>query len=275
MSGAGTRRETAVVTGAGRGIGREIARRLAERGYAVLVTDVDEQSAKQTAAELGAPAWSLPLDVRDPDAQRAVAAAAAETGPLRVWVNNAGVLRTKKIWEHDNDEIRLIVEVNLLGVTWGSRAAVEAMGTDGGQIINISSLSAFGPLPGLGVYAATKAAVLSFTGSLQGELEEVGRPIRVHAVCPDSVATEMVDERAADPDSAIIFSAPKLRSAAEVADQAVALLDSEKIVLVVPRWRGWVARSLAPFPRVGLKTLAAFRRQGERKRKKALTKGLT
>jgi NAD(P)-dependent dehydrogenase (short-subunit alcohol dehydrogenase family) len=269
VSGPGGRTETAVVTGAGRGIGLEIARRLASRGYAVLATDVDPQAAERTAAELGEPAWGLGLDVRDPEGHRVAAAAAAERGTLRVWVNNAGVLRTQKVWMHSDDDVRLMVEANLLGVIWGSRAAVDAMRSGGGQIINIASLSAFGAVPGLSVYAGTKAGVLNFTTSLQGDLRQAGIDIAVHAVCPDSVGTDMVQERVGDPDSAIIFSAPRILTAAEVAERTVALLDSGKIVLVVPTWRGWVARSLAPFPRLGLKLLSAFRRSGERKRKKA------
>jgi NAD(P)-dependent dehydrogenase (short-subunit alcohol dehydrogenase family) len=270
MSGGGARRETAVVTGAGRGIGLEIARRLVSRGYAVLVTDIDQQAAERTAAELGEPAWALALDVRDPGGHRAAAEAASQRGPVRVWVNNAGILRTRKAWEHPDDEVRLIVEANLLGVIWGSRAAVDAMRSGGGQIINIASLSAFGAVPGLSVYAGTKAGVLNFTTSLQGDLHEAGIDIDVHAVCPDSVGTDMVRERSGEPDAAIIFSAPRILTAAEVADRTVALLDSKKIVLAVPTWRGWVARSLAPFPRLGLKLLAAFRKSGERKRKKAM-----
>ena len=268
MSGAGGR-ETAVVTGAGRGIGLEIARRLAARGYAVLATDVDQQAAERTAAELGEPAWALAADVRDPEAHRRAAAAAAERGTLRVWVNNAGVLRTLKVWEHSDDEVRMMVEANLLGVIWGSRAAVDAMRSGGGQIINIASLSAFGAVPGLSVYAGTKAGVLNFTTSLQGDLRQAGIDIAVHAVCPDSVGTDMVQERAGDPDSAIIFSAPRILTAEEVAERTVALLDGNKVVQVIPAWRGWLARSLAPFPRVGLKLLSTFRRSGERKRKKA------
>ena len=66
-------------------------------------------------------------DVRDPDSHRAVAQAAQERGPVAVWVNNAGVLRTKKVWEHPDDEIRMLVDANLLGVICGTRAAVDAM----------------------------------------------------------------------------------------------------------------------------------------------------
>jgi NAD(P)-dependent dehydrogenase (short-subunit alcohol dehydrogenase family) len=262
--------EVAVVTGAGRGFGREIARLLIMRGYAVLVTDVDARAAEEAAEALGHRAWAMPLDVRDPEAHRAAAAATGEWGRLRVWVNNAGVLRTEKAWEHTDDEVRLMVEANLLGVIWGSRAAVETMRRHGvdAHIINLASLSAFGPVPGISVYAATKHGVLGFSTSLQGDLEAARLPIRVHAVCPDAARTDMVREHADEPDAAIIFSAPRLLDATEVAEQTVALLDSETLVLTIPRSRGVIAKGFAPFPRASLKLMGLFRRVGDRKRRR-------
>jgi len=261
---------TAVVTGAGRGIGREIARRLVGRGYRVLVTDVDAAAAERTATELGPTAWAMALDVRDPDAHRAAAAAAAERGPLAVWVNNAGVLRTAPVWEHPDDDVRLTVECNVLGVMWGSRAAVDAMRRSGGHIVNLASMSAFGPVPGLAVYAATKHAVLGFTTSLQGDLDLAGLPVRVHAVCPDAVPTDMVLEHRDEPDSAILFSATNLVGVEKVADAAMALLDGRTIVRPIPRSRAWILRGGAAFPRLGLTVLRLFRWRGERRRVKAL-----
>ena len=261
--------DTAVVTGAGRGIGREIAARLAGRGYAVLATDVDADAARQTAEELGAPAWSMPLDVRDAEAHRAAAAVAAERGPLAVWVNNAGVLRADKAWDQSDEEVRLLVEANLLGVMWGCRAAVDAMRARGGHIVNMASLSSLAPVPGITTYAATKHGVLGFTTSLQGDLQQAGIPIRVHAVCPDTVDTGMVRERAGEPEAAIVYSAPRILEASEVADRVVALLDSRRVVAVVPAWRGWLLRALAPFPRLALGLVPVFRWIGERKRARA------
>jgi NAD(P)-dependent dehydrogenase (short-subunit alcohol dehydrogenase family) len=258
--------DVAVVTGAGRGMGREIARLLAARGYGVLATDVNVEAATETADLLGERVWPMALDARDPDGHRAAASAAAERGSIRAWFNNAGILRTDKAWAHTDDEVRMMVEANLLGVVWGSRAAVEAMRSTGGHIVNMASMSSFGPVPGLAVYGATKHAVLGFSGSLQGDLEQAGIPIRVHAVCPDSVDTGMVRERQADPDAAIIFSAPSLLDPAEVAAKAVALLDSKKIVLAIPRSRAWLTRTMAAFPRADLRMLELFRRIGERKR---------
>jgi NAD(P)-dependent dehydrogenase (short-subunit alcohol dehydrogenase family) len=257
----------AVVTGAGRGFGREIARRLAGRGYTVLATDIDEDSAARTAKEIGG--VSMRLDVRDPDAHRAAARLAAESGQLEVWINNAGVLRTRKVWEHSDEEVRLQTEVNFLGVVWGSRAAVDAMREHGGQnmhLINLASLSSLTPVPGLTVYGATKHAVLGFSESLQGDLLAAGIPITVHAVCPDGADTDMVRERADEPESAIIWSAPRLLTPYEVAEGVVGLLDSKRLVLVIPRWRGWVARGMALTGRAGLRNAELWRKWGERRR---------
>jgi NAD(P)-dependent dehydrogenase (short-subunit alcohol dehydrogenase family) len=260
--------ETAVVTGAGRGFGREIARRLADRGYVVIVTDVDAASAEETAREIGDSASAMALDARDPEAHRAVAAAARQPGPLKVWINNAGVARAAKGFEDSDADVRLMVETNLLGVIWGSRAAVEGMGALGGHIINIGSMSSLGPVPGITTYAATKHGVLGYTTSLQGDLDTAGIPIRMHVVCPDAADTRMVSDEAHKPDSALLFSGPRLLGAPEVADHVVSLLDGNKLVLVIPRWRGWTVRFAAQFPSLGLRFLKVFRYLGERKRRR-------
>ena len=262
---------TAVVTGGARGIGREVAIRLARRGYEVLVTDVNEAGAQATADAIGERAWAMAQDVRDPGSHRAVAEAAASRGPVEVWVNNAGVLRTEKAWEHSDDDVRMIAEVNLLGVLWGCRAAVEAMRSGGGHVINLASMSAFGPVPGLAVYGATKHAVLAFTQSLQGDLDDAGIEIRMHAVCPDAVETRMVGERVEDPDAAIIFSAgKKLLDPGEVAERIMGLLDTASIVLPIPRYRVPLLRLSHRYPRFGLKIAAFFKKVGERNRKKVV-----
>jgi NAD(P)-dependent dehydrogenase (short-subunit alcohol dehydrogenase family) len=257
----------AVVTGAGRGFGREISRRLAGRGYTVLATDVDAEAAAATAGEVGG--ISMPLDVRDPEAHRAVARAAIERGALEVWVNNAGLLRTGRAWEQPDGDVRLLTEVNVLGVIWGSRAAVDAMRERGGQnmhLINLGSMSALSPVPGLAVYAATKHAVLGYSTSLQGDLHAAGLRIAVHVVCPDGADTDMTRERAHERDSAIIWSGPRMLTPEEVADHVVRLLDSKRMVVAIPRWRGWFARGAAMAGRHALQGSELLRKQGERKR---------
>src|SRR3954452_14011994 len=123
-------------------MGRETARRLAARGYQVLVTDLNEAGARETAELIGGAAWAMTHDVCDADSRRAVAAAAAERGPLKVWVNNAGILKTERIWDHPDADVRLMIEVNLLATVWGARAALEVMRSDpaGCHIINMASM---------------------------------------------------------------------------------------------------------------------------------------
>ena len=261
--------DTAVVTGAGRGIGREIARMLAARGLDVLVTDVNEQAAQETAAQLGPRAWAMAQDVRDPAGHRAVAAAAAERGPIRVWVNNAGVLRTEKSWEHSDEDVRMLAEVNFLGVLWGSRAAVDAMRAAGGDLVNIASMSAFGAVPGLAIYGATKHGVRAFTESLQGDLDDARIPIRTHAICPDGVDTGMVRERQGDEDAAIIFSAPRLMRPEEIAQKVGSVIGKRKPLVAIPRGRMVLTRTMALFPSLSLRLLPLFKKAGERKRAKA------
>ena len=152
----------AVVTGAGQGFGRAICERLASRGYTVLATDVDAAAAAGTA---GASRRLLDGARRPrPRGHRAAARAAAERGPLEVWVNNAGVMRPGPAWKHSDEDVRLTCDVNMLGVIWGSLAAVEAMRAGPGEnrhVINLASLSALGPVPGLALYIGDRRALLA------------------------------------------------------------------------------------------------------------------
>jgi NAD(P)-dependent dehydrogenase (short-subunit alcohol dehydrogenase family) len=231
--------DSAVVTGAGRGIGRGVAALLVRRGYAVLVTDVDGAAARRTAGEIGAVA-GLEHDVRDEAAHAAVAEEAARHGELRVWVNNAGVGYDGTLAGVPSEHVDALVDVNLKGVLWGMRAALAAFGPGGGDVVNIASASGLGPVPGLAVYAATKAAVVSVTMSVSVEAPD---GIRVHALCPDGVEGVMVD--AMDPDGAakaMVHSSGRLRTIEETAAAAVGLIGSRRVVLTLPQWRGGLIR---------------------------------
>lgn len=258
----------AVVTGAGRGLGREIAKGLSQKGFAVLVTDIDSESAHATAEAVGNGAWSMHQDVRDPESHRAVAQAAQERGSLELWVNNAGVLFTGNAWEHPDEVIRKMTEVNVLGMIWGARAAVAAMADTGGHLINIASLSSITPVPGLAVYGATKQAVLGFTISLAGDLERANVPVKVSAVCPDGIDTEMVSSQQGVKEASLVFASPKLLTVEEVAGVVMDLVDNPRLAVSVPRSRAALAHAMRPFPEVSLKLLKPFVWFGERQRRK-------
>ncbi|MBD8870625.1 SDR family oxidoreductase [Nocardioides donggukensis] len=251
----------AVVTGAARGIGRGIAERLVERGYAVLVTDVDGAAAEATAGEIGAALGSA-LDVRDRQGHLDLARVAAAHGTLTAWFNNAGVGDVGTLRELDPDQIDRLVDVNLKGVLWGTRAALDGFGPRGGDVVNTASLSGLGPVPGLGVYAATKAAVVSLSMSVAAEAPS---GVRVHALCPDGVATRMVDEM---PDEslakALVHSGGRILTVDEVADAALALLGSSRVVRTLPGWRGALMRSTSVAPSLAARGAGLFAAQGRR-----------
>lgn len=254
---------TAVVTGAGRGIGFALARQLSDKGHRVVLTDIDGESAQRAAAEIGNGAVGLEHDVRDMASHRAVAAEAAKLGHVARWVNNAGILFSGDAWTHSDEQVAAILEVNIRGVMAGCSAAVNAMNGEG-AILNIASISALGPVPGLALYAASKAAVLSYTTSLQGDLKHAGLSIRVRALCPDVVGTAMVASQEKEPGAALLFSGPKPLLEDDVARAGLELLESRhQIFRVVPRWRGALVRTVDLAPSVGLGSLALMRKVGD------------
>lgn len=250
-----------VVTGGARGIGRAIAEQMVARGHKVVLTDLDGAAAADTAAEIGAEE-GLTHDVRSPADHVAAAQAALHHGPLTAWFNNAGVGDDGRLSELSEEQVRLLVEVNLLGVLWGMRAAMDAFGPEGGDVVNVASLAGLGPVPGYTVYAATKAAVVSATMSAQAETP---RGVRLHVVCPDAVQTAMLAGQ--DPEglgSQLVHSAPRVLDPAEVAAAAVGLVGSRRVVLSVPGWRGGVTRAAGVAPSLSQHALGLFAGVGRR-----------
>ena len=250
-----------VVTGGARGIGRGIAKQLVARGHRVVVGDLDADAAAATAAEVGAVA-GLAMDVRDPDAHRAVAAEASRHGRLVAWFNNAGVGDDGTLVSLTDVQVRRLVEVNLLGAMWGTRAALDSFGAPGGDVVNIASLAGLGPVPGYSVYAATKAGVVSLSASVNAETP---RRVRVHALCPDGADTAML--AAQDPDglgSQLVHSGGPILTVEQVATAAVELLGSRRVVRSVPTWRGGVVRTSALAPGVMQHAAGLFAAQGRR-----------
>jgi NAD(P)-dependent dehydrogenase (short-subunit alcohol dehydrogenase family) len=252
---------SAVVTGGARGIGRGIAERLVARGHRVVVTDVDGEGAVRTAAEIGAAA-GLAHDVRDAAGHVAAAEEADRHGVLAAWFNNAGVGDDGTLSELSEEAVRRLVEVNLLGTLWGMRAAIAAFGEAGGDIVNTASLAGLGPVPGYSVYAATKAAIVSV--SMSGDAE-TPRWIRVHALCPDGVQTAMLEAQTPGGlGSLLVHSGGPILTVDQVADEAVGLLGSRRVVRAVPGWRGGLVRVSALAPSVAKKGTQLFAAQGRR-----------
>jgi meso-butanediol dehydrogenase/(S,S)-butanediol dehydrogenase/diacetyl reductase len=193
---AGTR--VAVVTGAGRGIGAAIARRLAGDGLAVVVSDIDPDTARGVAQEItdaGGQAMSTATDVADKDACTSLVAAARERfGSVDVMVSNAGIAQVKTLREVTPDDLQRMLSINVGGVLWCLQAAAEAMIEQGrgGKIINAASIAGHQGFDHLGHYSASKFAVRALTQAAAKELAQ--HQITVNAYCPGIVGTTMWDE---------------------------------------------------------------------------------
>lgn len=188
-----TASRVALVTGASRGIGAAIARRLAADGFAVAINYASNAAeAEALAAALtrdGARALAVQADVSRADQVAALfAAVAAGLGPVDVLVNNAGILKAAPLAQTSDAQYAQYFAINTQGVFNTLREAATRL-NDGGRVINLSSTTLALNLPGYAIYNGTKAAVEAFTRVFAKELR--GRRITVNAVAPGPVATAL------------------------------------------------------------------------------------
>jgi len=182
--------QVALVTGAGRGIGQAIARRLADAGYYILACDRKADLAAQTISEIGPHhGQAVELDVTDRAAVgAAVSAAVAELGGLHLVVNNAMWIRYAPLAQITETDVDRMMDVGVKGPLWMAQAVHEPMRRQGGgSIINIASVAALLSTPNAAVYSAVKGALISLTRQLAGDLG--GDNIRVNAIAPGTIET--------------------------------------------------------------------------------------
>ena len=175
---------TAVITGAGRGLGKATAHRLARDGFLVVALDIDGDAAVATAEEVAGVGHQC--DVTDPESVRAVAEHVERCDAL---VNNAGIWRFHSLLELQPDDANAVFAVNVIGLTYVSQAfAPKMIDAGGGAIVNLSSGAAWTNSPGVGLYPASKAAVEAITKQMAIEWGPKG--IRANAVGPGLIVTE-------------------------------------------------------------------------------------
>jgi 3-oxoacyl-[acyl-carrier protein] reductase len=185
--------KVAVVTGASKGIGAEIAHQLAADGAAVVVNySTSREGADRVVADIakaGGKAVALQANLSKPEeVKRFFAEAKKALGPLDILVNNAGIYEFMPLDQVTPEHYHKQFDLNVLGLILASQEAARQFGDRGGSIVNISSVAARAAIPGATVYSATKAAVNSITKTHAAELGP--RKIRVNAVNPGMVETE-------------------------------------------------------------------------------------
>ena len=243
----------ALVTGAGRGIGLSIARRLAEAGANVILCDLAADTVEHAAAELartsGAATLGLPVDVSDRDSVHALAAELeARDLPLDILVNNAGVMERVRIGDPDlMDSWDRVIGVIATGTAYVSHALVDRLTASRGVIVNTASINSFAAATTAAAYVAAKGAVGQLTKVMAVDLATAG--VRVNAVAPGIIATAMTADTRADPAATERFLSAvpmgRVGTADEVADAVLFLasgLARYVTGVVLPVDGGYLAR---------------------------------
>ncbi len=242
---------TVLITGAGSGLGRALARRYAAAGYAVCVADIRADRAQETVDALGGdPHWAIACDIGSDASMEALRDAVHARWPrLDVLVNNAGVASGGSLLDAPMEEWHWMLNLNLLGVVRGCRMFAPAMvAAGGGRIVNVASFAGLAGAPGLMSYSVAKAGVVALSESLRAELH--ARGVGVCVVCPSFFRTNLTENFRGHPK--MLGIANKLMDGArESADDIAAAVFAQVeagTFLVLPtaaeRWRWRLKRFL-------------------------------
>src|SRR4051794_18626715 len=230
------------ITGGARGLGLATARALAAKGARVAIGDLDGALAGVGAAALPGPGphAGFGLDVTDPESFRAFLDQAAELGPLDVLINNAGIMPVRAFAEEDAVVTRRQVEINILGVTTGTRLALDRMLPRGrGHVVNVASAAGRVAVPGEAVYTATKHAVVGFGEALRVELR--GSGVEVSTIMPSLANTELA--AGMKPPRFVPLVKPE-----QVANAIAKVLERPKLEVIVPAWTTPLIRATLILP---------------------------
>ncbi len=244
------------LTGCASGIGRHLADVLLAAGHEVFATDLDDVALRahaETRAWPIARAHTRRLDVTQPVAwERVFAEAVRVMGHVDVLINVAGYLLPGYLGDFDADSVHRHLDVNTKGVIFGTHTAARHMLARGrGHIINIASLAALAPVPGIALYSASKYAVRGFSLAVAQELRPRG--VAVTVVCPDAVTTPMLDLQVDYHEAAMTFSGSRFLTVEDVADAILRrVLPKRPLEVYLPRSRAVLARLADLFPRTAL-----------------------
>lgn len=236
-----------LVTGAAAGIGAAFAKLAVQRGYRVMIADIDESAAFSKAAALGPQAAATKLDIRCPESWAAALDLTYATfGALDVLVNNAAVVYPGLTKDVPLSKHKQTFEVNVLGPMLGILAVAPRFRAQGsGHVITVCSMSSFLALPGIASYSASKSALRTLHLGLA--LEERGAPIDFTIVHPGATETGMLEDEARN-GVAVAFARPPAQPE-EIASILMKALKTKKAEICIPESRGRTVKAIGGSPR--------------------------
>lgn len=241
--------QVAAITGAARGIGRATAQALIREGMKVAIGDLDLDTAKKTAEELGAAAIALPVNVTERESVHDFIAAVEERlGPIDVFINNAGIMQIGPFLEEDDRTAQRQIDININGVLYGMKEILPLMiSRNRGHLVNIASAAGKGGFPGGATYCGTKHFVVGASEAVRAEVRETN--IEVSVVMPAIVNTELA---AGTTESRGVKKVEPEDVAAEIVDA----LKVPRFDVYVPRAVGRIGVAMNLLPRSGREAIA-------------------
>jgi NADP-dependent 3-hydroxy acid dehydrogenase YdfG len=237
--------QVAAITGAARGIGRATAQAFLREGMRVAIGDLDLETARRTAQELGHGTIALPLNVTERASVKAfLDETEAQLGPIDVLVNNAGIMQVgHRVWEEDDATTLRMIDINVNGVMFGVKEIVPRMLARGrGHVVNIASTAGKGGFPGGATYCGTKHFVVGLSEALRAELRGTG--VDVSCVMPVVVNTELAS--GLQETRGVKHVQPE-----DVAGEIVSALQDNRFDVFVPRSVAQITRVMSVLPRGG------------------------
>ena len=239
------------ITGGAQGIGKATAAALVRRGSRVAIGDLNRELAEQAASELGGNCVALELDVTSRESfERFLDDAANELGPVDVLINNAGIMPLNPLADESDEIAKLQVDINVHGVLFGTKLAIQRMvPRGGGHIVNIASQAGKAGFPGGATYCATKHAVVGLSEAVRGELRDTG--VEISVVMPAVVNTEL---------GAGLHEARGVKNLEpeDVAEAIVEAIETNRFDVWVPKETAVIAGFMNVLPRRGREAIARF-----------------
>lgn len=268
-----------VITGCASGIGKHMAGVMARAGATVVLTDVEEAGLAATAQALGGVGSTVRvhrLDVSKAEQwESVITSTISDFGRIDILLNIAGISWSSDIADATPVLIDRHVDINLKGVMYGTHFAAEQMVRQrSGHIVNIASLAGLSPVPGMSLYSASKFGVRGFSLSIWSELKP--HNVHVSVICPDAVATPMLEHEALDPKASMSFSGNHILTVQDIERAIVhGALRKKKLEVVVPFSMSGLTRFVCALPALAMPLLPMFNARGvanQAKYRESLTK---